>query len=184
MTIWFSADLHLGHENIIKYCNRPFKNSKEMDRNLINNFQEKLKPKDVLYFLGDLSFKSELAEIFFENLNDIEIHFIIGNHDSKEVVNIAKKYCKSIDHLNDIVIDGQAMTLCHYAMRVWNKSHYNAWQLYGHSHGRLSPIGKQFDVGIDNNKYSPIPYNELIIIMDEKPNNFNYILKDKKSDLA
>jgi len=63
-------------------------------------------------------------------------------------------------------------------MRVWNKSHYNTWQLYGHSHGKLAPVGKQYDVGIDNNDFAPISIEDLAKIMKRKPNNFNYISKE------
>jgi calcineurin-like phosphoesterase family protein len=40
-------------------------------------------------------------------------------------------------------------------MRVWPRSHHNSWQLYGHSHGKLLPIGKQWDIGVDNNDFYP-----------------------------
>jgi hypothetical protein len=39
---------------------------------------------------------------------------------------------------------GQPIVLCHYAMRVWNRSHHGAWHLYGHSRGNLpaAPIAQ------------------------------------------
>ncbi len=124
--IWFTADFHLSHKNIIKYCNRPFKNVAEMDSILINNLKERVKTNDILYFLGDLTIKEKVAYEFFKIFKDIEMHYIIGNHDSSKVVNIAKKNCISISHLKDIKIVDQSITLCHYAMRVWDKSHYNS----------------------------------------------------------
>ena len=116
---------------------------------------------------------------FFQRFEDIEIHFIIGNHDSKKVISLAKEFCKSVSHLKNIKIEEHPIALCHYAMRVWNKSHFNAWQLYGHSHAMLSPVGKQFDVGIDNNNYNPVSFEELRKIMDKSPDNFNYIPPEK-----
>ena len=50
-------------------------------------------------------------------------------------------------------IDGQHVVVCHYAMRAWPRSHHNSWQLYGHSQGKLEPIGKQWGVGVDNDFY-------------------------------
>ena len=50
----------------------------------------------------------------------------------------------------------QVLVLCHYAMRVWDRSHYGSWQLYGHSHGNLPPLPNSLDVGVDNCDYAPI----------------------------
>ena len=180
--IWFTADYHLSHKNIIKYTRRPFENIERMDEFLIQNLEERLSSGDVLYFLGDLTFSEQKATQFFENLTnqDIEIHFIIGNHDSSNVIKTASEYCASVSPLKDIRIEGQSITLCHYAMRVWNKSHFNAWQLYGHSHGKLQPVGKQYDVGVDNNKFYPVSFEELQDIMNQLPDNFNYISPEKR----
>jgi len=177
--IFFTADFHLSHRNIIEYCSRPFKNIKDMDRAILQNLEESLRPKDVLYFLGDLTFKEKIAHEFFKKFSDIEveIHFIVGNHDSKSVIKIAQEYCAFVGYLKNIKIEGQHITLCHYAMLLWDKSHFNSWQLFGHSHGRLSltGLGKQYDVGVDNNGFYPVSFDRLLGIMKERPNNFNYI---------
>jgi len=62
-------------------------------------------------------------------------------------------------------------------MLVWDKSHFNSWQLFGHSHGMLSlaGLGKQFDVGVDNNDFYPVSFDQLLGIMKERPDNSNYI---------
>ena len=60
-------------------------------------------------------------------------------------------------------------------MRVWARSHYNSWQVYGHSHGNLPSVGKQWDVGVDNNDYHPVSENQLRTIMEKQPDNFNLI---------
>jgi calcineurin-like phosphoesterase family protein len=62
-------------------------------------------------------------------------------------------------------------------MRVWPRSHYNSWQLYGHSHGRLEPVGKQWDVGVDNNNFYPVSFDQLVEIMKNRPDNFNLVKK-------
>lgn len=72
-------------------------------------------------------------------------------------------------------IDGQYVVVCHYAMRTWPKSHYNSWQLYGHSHGSLLPLGKQWDIGVDNNNFYPVSFEKIKEIMKKKPDNFNFI---------
>ena len=179
---WFTADFHLSHKNIIKYAHRPFNDVHEMDETLIQNLKLALKNNDVLYYLGDLTFKEELAQRFFNEFQGIEIHYIIGNHDRPSIIDLARQNCASVSNLKDIRIENQPITLCHYAMRVWNKSHFNAWQLYAHSHGSLQPIGKQYDVGVDNNGFKPVNFSELMVIMEKLDNNFNYIPIERRSN--
>lgn len=57
MTTWFTGDWHLGHTNIIRYCNRPFKDVTEMNSSLINNINELVMPNDRIINLGDVAFK-------------------------------------------------------------------------------------------------------------------------------
>ena len=152
-----------------------------MDDQIIKNLRNMVRKGDLLYFLGDLTFDKEIALDFFEQFRDINIHFIIGNHDSSKIIKIAKEYCVTVSEIKNIKIEGQHIILCHYAMRVWNKSHFNSWQLYGHSHSTLAPVGKQFDVGVDNNNFFPVSFDELLNIMEKKPDNFNYIPPDKRN---
>jgi len=51
----FTADLHLGHANIIRHCSRPFANVDEMDRTLIDNWNEVVQPSDTVWMLGDFA---------------------------------------------------------------------------------------------------------------------------------
>ena len=51
--LFFTSDLHLGHANIIRYCDRPFANVGEMDAELIRRWNETVGEEDVVYFLGD-----------------------------------------------------------------------------------------------------------------------------------
>lgn len=53
--IWFTSDTHFGHERILEFTNRPFDNIREMNDALIANINEKIKPEDELYILGDYS---------------------------------------------------------------------------------------------------------------------------------
>ena len=172
---WFTADYHLSHKNIIKYCNRPFTNVEEMNATILNNLEKKVKHGDIVYFLGDLSFKKDTALMFFKKLTDIEIHFIIGNHDHTDVIKLADLYCNSVSRLKEIQIEDQSITLCHYAMRIWNRSNYNAWQLHGHSHGTIAPFEYQYDIGIDNNNFYPLSYQQLGELMKANMNNIKSV---------
>jgi len=177
---WFTADYHLSHKNIIRYVDRPFEDVDLMNEVIISNLELSVDKGDILYYLGDLTFKKETALSFFDRFQDLKIHYVIGNHDKEQIIQVANKFCESVSNLKDIFIYNQNITLCHYAMRVWNKSHLNSWQLYGHSHGTLKPIGKQYDVGVDNNDFKPLSFREIKKIMDKAPNNMNYIPLEKR----
>jgi calcineurin-like phosphoesterase family protein len=71
--------------------------------------------------------------------------------------------------------------VCHYAMRTWARSHYNSYQLHGHSHGRLEPIGKQWDIGVDNNDFYPVSLDGIAEIMSKRPDNPNFIGKKNET---
>ena len=169
--IYFTADEHYGHENIIKYCNRPFKNADEMDRELIKNHNEIVGDSDTVYHLGDFTLAPKnIAYQYLDKLNGNHI-MIRGSHDMW----MDSGY-KEIIYLR---IDGQLIVLCHYAMRTWQASHYNSWQLYGHSHGTLEGIGKQFDVGVDVHGFKPISLDLVKEIMKSQPDNVNLIKNTK-----
>ena len=81
--IWITADWHFGHNNIIKYCNRPFANTTEMNNTIIKNYNKVVGKNDLVYVLGDVSFLNTVstAEII-KSLNGFKI-LIKGNHDHK-----------------------------------------------------------------------------------------------------
>ncbi len=86
MTIWFSSDLHLGHENIIKFCDRPFQTVYEMDEQLRDLHNTYVKPQDHWYCLGDVTLHRggrPEQERFITEMRRWHGHkrLILGNHD-------------------------------------------------------------------------------------------------------
>jgi calcineurin-like phosphoesterase family protein len=79
---WFTSDFHFGHFNIIRYCNRPFESTEEMDAHIADRMNAHVKPNDTLYFLGDFCMGSvEKVAAYRKRLNCKTIHFVEGNHD-------------------------------------------------------------------------------------------------------
>jgi len=79
--IYYTADLHLGHENVIKFGDRPFSDVNEMDNTLIANWRAVVRPNDDIYVLRDLIFRCREPEAYLKQLTG-RIHMIRGNHDT------------------------------------------------------------------------------------------------------
>ena len=61
MNLWFTSDTHFGHENIIKYCKRPFKSLEHMNMEIIRRWNERVQPDDMVIFAGDFCFRNSPA---------------------------------------------------------------------------------------------------------------------------
>lgn len=153
--LFFTADTHFGHKNIMKYCNRPFNSVEEMTEAIINTWNSVVGETDTVIHLGDFSFlKAEQSAAIYKRLNG-GIILVRGNHDSDNIIN-ACGFDDVVDFLELKVYEqeGTAMhqpiSCMHYPMAVWPSSHYGAWHLHGHSHGSYTAKdGKILDVGWD-----------------------------------
>lgn len=174
-TIFFTSDHHFGHKNIIKYSNRPFQSVAEMNEEMIQRWNEKIKPHHRVYHLGDVGLCSteEMREILYR-LNG-RIFLIKGNHENAALsVQDRFEWIKDYFELSvqdpDTATGRQKIILLHYAMKVWRSSFRGTWHLYGHSHGSLrdDPNSLSFDVGVDCHDFVPLSYQEVKAIMQKK----------------
>lgn len=176
--IFFTSDTHFGHKNIIKYCNRPYADLKDMDAALVSNWNAKVGSNDVVFHIGDLAFIKEDKKLqeLIHSLNCKTLYLVPGNHDDaqryKQLKGDNKVVVLNTLHEINIQVEDEKMrfVLCHYALRVWNKSHYGAIHLYGHSHGTLpdDPNSRSMDVGVDNHNYAPLHLDEVLMKMYQK----------------
>lgn len=150
---YFTSDEHYGHRNIIKYCKRPFNDVDEMDEELIKRHNNVVSDKDTVIHAGDFSLAPNkiVTSKYLPRLNGKHI-FLWGSHD---------KWLSNPLQIWDNKVYNQRIVVCHYAMRSWPASHYGSWHLYGHSHGKLPPFGKSWDIGVDNNNYFPVSFDEI-----------------------
>jgi calcineurin-like phosphoesterase family protein len=159
--IWWTADDHFGHAAIIRYCNRPFAHVDEMNEALIRAWNDRVGPRDSVYHVGDFAFAR--FDAIFGRLNG-SIHLIRGNHD-KGLKPAQLQRFASVSAYLEIKLHKQSITMCHYPMLAWNKSHYGSWMLHGHSHGSCkanrSMTAKRMDVGVDCNDYKPFSFEEI-----------------------
>jgi len=170
MATLFTSDTHFGHANIIKYCNRPFVSSWEMDKELVRRWNLVTKPEDTIYHLGDFAFGRDASQEYISKLAkqlNGTIHLIVGNHE-KLAKSIPWRFA-SIKDYDEIEVEGQRIILFHYGMRTWHHDLRGAWHLYGHSHNGLPSFGKSLDIGVDCWDFAPVPFNDLKIRMDALP---------------
>ena len=168
---FFTADQHFGHPSIIENCARPFSSIIEMNEEIIKRHNEVVSNNDIVIHAGDMTFKKSFQETqkYVKQLKGQNL-FLIGSHDSW-LTGLRRSYIWAN------MIEDKYVVVCHYAMKTWPRSHYNSWQLYGHSHGRLEPDGKQWDIGVDNNNFYPVSFEQLKEIMKNRLDNFNSITK-------
>jgi len=165
---WFTADHHFNHKAIIKYCNRPFGSVEEMNETLIKNHNQVVDKNDIVIFAGDFCWGNNRLDAlqFIQRLNGNHV-FLKGSHDHW-LPDSAKYIWRK-------QIYGQFIMVCHYAMTIWERSHYNSWHLFGHSHGRHQGVGKCLDIGVDCFNFYPVSFNEVADIMRGRPDNINLI---------
>lgn len=165
--IWFTADTHFDHKNILFYAKRPWKTTGEMNDALSANWNSVVSAGDVVYHLGDFAFRNH--EEWISRLNG-HVVLIEGSHDGMSAA--AKKKLEWVGPRHTVKENKEFGTpeivLSHYAMRAWPKSHYGTWHLFGHSHGLLPPFGFSFDVGVDPMGFFPVSLPEVARLMLER----------------
>lgn len=180
MKYFFTSDTHFNHANIIKYCNRPFVSVNEMNEQLINNWNSVVGNDDVVYHLGDIGFfNSNTPEQYtlksiIQKLNG-RIYLIMGNHDDWNLINKNAKLFAGITNAGHVYINNIKVYLNHFPYLCFDGSNRGAIQMFGHVHSgpgqeggfdieRLQYLYKnnQYDVGVDNNNYKPVEFNEIL----------------------
>jgi calcineurin-like phosphoesterase family protein len=158
--IYFTSDTHFGDSRVLRIDRRPFANMAEHDAALIANWNSRVLPEDEVWHLGDFAArKPGFAERLLAQLNGRK-HLIIGNNDPLETTSAIG--WSSTQHYAELLLDGHHLILCHYPFRTWNQMSKRSINLHGHSHGRLKPLPRQFDVGVDPRGLQPATLAEIL----------------------
>lgn len=160
MTVFFTSDTHFGDWRALAIDKRPFSTLADHDAALVARWNEVVGPEDDVWHLGDFALgpTPERIEELLDSLAGNK-RLIIGNNDGPATV--AAKGWLEVAHYAELVIDGTLLILCHYPLRTWNKIGRGAVDLHGHSHGRLKPITRQYDVGVDVWDYRPVRLDQI-----------------------
>ena len=153
--IYFIADTHFNHENIIKYCKRPFNNIQEMNEYIIQKWNSVVKKEDTVYHLGDVGFgTTEMLKGLLNRLNGTKI-LLRGNHDFKRGLNGWKEIGFSEVYRKRIELGNLILT--HVPIELEDKDIIN---VFGHIHNK--PLDDRFNkdnhicVSCDVIDYTPI----------------------------
>ncbi len=158
--VWVWGDTHFRHANIIKYCDRPFKDVDDMNQRLIANHNKLVKPNDLVIWVGDVAFANDTtANEYLAQMPGDRI-LIVGNHD------VHKKRIKRLD-FNEIyslyTIDDPVCPLVftHYTMENAPLPWIN---VHGHVHNKsyyMEDSLQHINVGVEVLDYTPIHLNDL-----------------------
>jgi calcineurin-like phosphoesterase family protein len=166
--IYFTADTHFGHENVIKHSGRPFDSADEMDKYLIDSWNKRVQDTDTVYVLGDVIFRSKKHPGAYLDVLKGTKHLILGNHDRKWIKGVnVNTYFESVSHMKVISDGSHSMTLCHYPTMSWS----GQYMIYGHIHNNthdeywplLKTMDKALNAGVDINNYVPVTFDELVV---------------------
>lgn len=165
---YYIADAHLGHENILQMCSRPFGSIEEMNEAIISAWNERVTGNDTVFILGDLFFRCADPEAILRQLKGKK-RLIIGNHDSSWMDRVdLKKYFVSVDNFLEITDGVRAITLCHYPLLTW-KHKLRTYMVHGHTHNDTSsdyfPLiaarERVLNAGVDINGFRPVTFEEM-----------------------
>ena len=180
--LFFCSDSHLGHFNICKYCHRPFQSRSEMDHTLIKNWNAVVPEDGIVVHCGDfmLPHNEDIKE-YNKYLNQLHGRVLLlrGNHDLASLDWVSDKLIAVRDQAM-IVVDGVKIFAQHYPCAAFNGDYH----VYGHIHtladgtcygidGDVTKVMRKntYDVGVDQNGYTPVSYWQLCDIFRKKMNN-------------
>lgn len=164
--LWFTSDTHFSHDKTRIKAARPFDSTREMDKEIIKQWNKIVKPDDIVYHLGD-----------FGNLNMLKklngrIRLVMGNHERKEGLTKEMLLEAGFDQVYEenvvIEVDGLLMNLIHEP----SKNNPGMFNLFGHLHNLC--IVKEFgiNVGQDCNYFRPIDFEKIGLYKRLKENAY------------
>lgn len=169
--IYFTSDTHFNHQNILTYEpeTRPFETVEEMNEVIIKNWNDKVKPEDTIYVLGDFFMGAlDKVEDILDRLNG-KIILIRGNHDTKKRIELYKSKGIEVKDFDHFAYKGRYFILCHFPnnneefIRMITQDNSEVVWLYGHVHSN-APTGYHdgtFHIGVDTNNLAPISIQEV-----------------------
>ena len=170
--LYFTADPHFGHANIIRHCDRPFLNVAEMDETLLQNWFYP-GPEDDLYILGDLMYYCKTPQWYLDRLHSARLHLIVGNHDRvwMSKVDNWQSHFVEVAPMVTLTLDGRELLLCHDPEEALPLLNPHQTLVYGHIHNdttlpvweSLLALGdRALNAGVDINGFRPVTFERML----------------------
>ena len=159
MKVYFTADCHFDHTNIIKYCNRPFKNIKQMNETIIKRWNKIINKDDLVYHIGDFAFRGQLNARKFECILNGDIVHIQGNHDLNNGIKTYITKCMMYFGGKDVFVQHhppEIIPVCDFC--ICGHIH-EKWKFKIHKQHLNIPI---INVGVDVNEFTPVSTESLL----------------------
>jgi calcineurin-like phosphoesterase family protein/2'-5' RNA ligase len=164
--IYFFSDTHFDHRNIIRYCRRPFHSTREMNHELLTNWNDVIGENDTIYFLGDMSYgrRRHPIDYWLGKLNG-NVNYIRGNHDIDIITRAAIIPARYGIQYNDY-----KFLLMHDPYRPLG---YDGWIIHGDKHNNslkrypfINQKTKTINVSAELVNYTPLSLSRLIPLID------------------
>lgn len=194
--IWFTADTHYWHKNVVGLCNRPFKHLHEMHEHMIAEWNKRVQPTEKVYVLGDFSFGgTSITKKILDRLNGYKI-LITGNHDHAAHKSIKAGFQEVHENIW-ITLGTHKVFLSHFPFHPMNSygkypdgriemgypysnvdKRYmhkrivddgTQWLIHGHVHNSWKQNGRQINVGVDVWEFAPVGHEKILNMIELGP---------------
>lgn len=183
--VWFTSDNHFFHSNVIEYSHRPFGDVDEMNEEMIRRWNAVVHRDHTVFHLGDFCLGTpEQWNYILDRLKG-KIVLVVGNHDSRHINEDLIGRFELVAPQLRIRVENQKIYLNHFPFLCFSGENYGDWQLFGHIHTNpynhnvidekrlCSLLPNQYDVGVDNNDFTPVSFRRLQEIIKT-----NYVVKE------
>lgn len=156
VNVYIVSDTHFGHANIIRYCNRPFADAREMDAAMIERWNATVRPQDHVYHLGDVAMSQAALHRVMPRLHGHK-RLILGNHDNVAPISNYAQYFGKILMWRQF----HPLLLTHAPIHPgsFGKMRVN---VHGHIHQQPSPEGPYLNACVEWRDYTPVHLDTLI----------------------
>lgn len=169
---FFISDTHFGHENIIRYCNRPFSSAAEMNDVMVEKWNAVVKPNDVVYHLGDVYFKmhDQVILSLLRSLNGKK-RLVVGNHDfaNKRMTGILLECFDKVKYWYRMPKEGIILTHVPLHSQQISEAGQFDMNVHGHIHDHDSPTDRHFNVSVERTDYAPMHIEDILSVRKNLP---------------